>query len=153
MRQRLRRVAHVPPMAVELFGIQPQRVGVPEQLFELQVGLVELAGAGQAFDVPERAGGEGAFAAGQAVDLAVVVAVAVDHAVAHQALFDGLQGRQPARVAGADETHQRHQQHRTVQAGAADVLDEMSAFLAPEVLPDVGVDRLAGLVPARERCR
>ncbi|MNL40556.1 hypothetical protein D3C87_1629120 [compost metagenome] len=101
----------MPGVAVELFGVQPQRVGVAQQLFELQMSLFHPTGAGQAFDVPEGARGERAFGAGQAVDLVEVVVVAVDHAVAHQVFFDGVEGREPARVLCADETYQRHQQH------------------------------------------
>ena len=35
----------------------------------------------------------------------------------------------------------------------ADMLHKMPAFFVPEVAPDVGVDRLAGLVPTRKRRR
>ncbi|MCY1313000.1 hypothetical protein D9M70_634830 [compost metagenome] len=83
----------MPRMAVELFGVQPQRIGVPQQLFKLQVRLFHLAGPGQAFDIPERTRSEGAFGAGEAVDLTVFVAVAIDHAVAYQGFLDGFEGR------------------------------------------------------------
>ena len=115
------------------------------------MGLFHAAGPGQAFDVPERARGERAFGAGQAVDGVVVIVIAINHAVAHQVLFDGIEGGQPAWVLGADETHQWHQQHRAVEGGAADVLDEMPAFLVPEIFPDIGIDGLPRLVPTGER--
>ena len=40
-----------------------------------------------------------------------------------------------------------------LQRGAAGMLHKVPAFFVPEVAPDVGVNRLACLVPARERCR
>jgi hypothetical protein len=36
--------------------------------------------------------------AGQAVDGVVVIVIAINHAVAHQVLFDGIEGGQPAWV-------------------------------------------------------
>ncbi|MNF18998.1 hypothetical protein D3C80_2234410 [compost metagenome] len=54
--------------------------------------LFHLTGSRQAFDVPERARGECAFGAVETVDSSVIIAIAVNHAVAHQGFFDGLEG-------------------------------------------------------------
>ncbi|KPY88200.1 macrolide ABC transporter ATP-binding protein [Pseudomonas syringae pv. spinaceae] len=138
-------------MAVELFGIQTQRVGVTQQLLELQVRLLYPTGAGQAFDIPERTGHERALLAFQPIIMVVIVAVAEHHSVTHQRGLDGVQRRQPFRVIGADEAHQRHQQHRGVQVAAAFVLHKMTEFFVPEVVPNVILDILTDLVPALER--
>jgi hypothetical protein len=39
----------------DLLGIEPEVVGVGEHHLEGQLGFVEASGAGEAFDVPERA--------------------------------------------------------------------------------------------------
>src|SRR5690606_4143308 len=53
MAQRLGRIAQVMAMNVELFGVKPQRIGITQQLFELQMRLFNPASPGQAFNVPE----------------------------------------------------------------------------------------------------
>ncbi|RMS09672.1 hypothetical protein ALP72_05644 [Pseudomonas coronafaciens pv. coronafaciens] len=153
MTQGLRCVAQMPRVTVELFGIQPQRVGVTQQLLELQMRLLDPPGTGQTFHVPERAGHEGALFARQAVIMIVVVAVAEYHAIAHQRCFDGIQRRQPLRIIGPDKAHQRHQQHGRIKVAAALVLHKVAQFFVPEVLPNVVLDIFAHLVPAFERPR
>ncbi len=93
MAQCLGRVAQVSAVGVELFGIQPQRIGITQQLFEFQVRLLDPSGTGQAFDIPEGAGGKSAFVTRQTIVIHVVVPVPIDHAVAHQETFDGVKGR------------------------------------------------------------
>src|SRR5450830_35351 len=56
--QCLRGITEEPGLRVEFFGVQSQRVGIAQQLLELQVRLLHPSGPGQALDVPERAGGE-----------------------------------------------------------------------------------------------
>ena len=53
MAQRLGRVAQMMAVNIELFGIQPQWIGVAQQLFELQMRLLDAPCPGQALDVPE----------------------------------------------------------------------------------------------------
>ena len=55
------------PVAADLLGVQAQVVGVGVHLLERQPGVVEPAGPGQGVDVPERAQGEGALVALEAV--------------------------------------------------------------------------------------
>ncbi len=99
----LREVAEVLAGGAELFGIKAEVVGIAEGFLEDEAGLFQVASASEAFDIPEGAGGKGAFAAVHAVGRGFGGVVPVDEGIFDEALFDDVQGGFPTRVGGADE--------------------------------------------------
>ena len=71
-------VAEVLAFGTEFFGVEADVICVAEHFFEDETALLDIAGAGEAFSIPEGAHAEGAFLAGQAVGRGVADAVAVD---------------------------------------------------------------------------
>ena len=51
-------------VGTNFLGVETQVVGVAEELFEKKLRLLQFTGPCETFDVPERAGGETAFASG-----------------------------------------------------------------------------------------
>ncbi len=85
-------------------------VRVAEHLLEEEAGLVQIAGPRQALDIPERAHAKGAFAAAKSIGSRELGMVAVDQGIVNELGFDGLQVLKPARIGGADEFDQRHEE-------------------------------------------
>lgn len=73
---------------------QANMVRVPKHLLEQEARLCEVAGAGKAFHIPERAHGEGAFVAMQAVlarfGLVPIGLVAIDETVGNPDATDSV---------------------------------------------------------------
>src|SRR5918997_3419388 len=131
MRECLGEVSEMLARGSELLGEQPEVVGVAEHFLEQEARLREVARARQAFDVPEAAHVERAFAAEQAVR-PVLGGVTKHQAVVHELLADGLQGRQPAGIGRADEADQRHEQAGGVEGRAPLALHERLLAGVPE---------------------
>ena len=103
MRERLRKVAELPPrLGIPLLCEQAEVAAQGEQAFEQRLRLVHPALQCEVVREPERAGKERAFARRQAVDAAdiLVVGVAVDEAVAHELTLDRGDRAHHARVVG-----------------------------------------------------
>src|SRR5205809_2570830 len=96
VREGLREVAEVLRLRAELLAVESQVVGVAEHLLEEESRLVQIAHARETFHVPERAHGECALRADEAIGVAVAEAIAIDQRVAHQLPLDGAQRGEPA---------------------------------------------------------
>jgi hypothetical protein len=81
------------------------------------------------------------------------ILVPVHQGVVDEVGVDGLEGVEEARVGGADELHQRHEQRRGVDGVHARVLDEGPAPLVPEDRHHLVVDGVADAAPFLERVR
>src|SRR6478736_2102907 len=83
MRKRLWKVPKVLSIGAEFLRIKTKMVGVSQELFKQQLRPFELACTGEAFDIPERAGGEVSLGAGKAVHIRTLW-----HITADQSVFD-----------------------------------------------------------------
>src|SRR5262245_28428988 len=117
VRERLREVAEQPLLVrVVLLGEQAEVVADSEQPLEERARLVPAAEGGEAVDEPERARQEHALAGREAVDLArVLLAVALDEAVARQVALDALDRADDARVVDRQEADERDEQGARVE--------------------------------------
>ena len=77
MGEGLREITELTATLIQFLGKQAQVIGSTHALAHRKMRLVEPTGARQAFNVPERAGSEGALASFKPV----VVSVPVNHAV------------------------------------------------------------------------
>ncbi len=112
---------------VVLLGEQAEIVAQRQQPPEQLLGVLGPPDHVQAVDQPERTGEEGALAAGQPVDGAVVGgAIAQDEPVVEQRLLDRLDRADHPGVLGRQESHQRDHQDTGVELVAVVVLGERS---------------------------
>jgi hypothetical protein len=94
MGEGLRDIAELTATLVEFLGEQAQMVGSTHALAHRKTPLVEPTGPSWTFDIPERAGGEGALPSFKAV----VIPVPVDHAVVAKEFADCVERLQPYRI-------------------------------------------------------
>src|ERR1700722_17319071 len=104
MRQGLRIISEVLSAPSQLLRIQPDVVGIAQHLLKNQPRLIQLSGACEALDEPERTGREGALGSSKPVQPALCF-VAIHECVDRQFLFDRLEGGDPARIRWTDEPH------------------------------------------------
>jgi hypothetical protein len=147
----LGKVAEVFTTWSEFLGIEPEVIGIAEGLVEQESGLLEIAGTGDALDVPERAHGEGAFVAAESVVSGFLSVIAEDEGILDEDLFDAAKGEEPAAIVGRDEPEEGHEETGGIYGVAAFVLDEALEFGVPEVSVDIVMNGSANLVPAIER--
>src|SRR5437899_8288296 len=153
MRKRLGKVAEMTAICSELFRIEPEVIGISEQFFKEQLRLFQLAGASQAFDVPKRAGGEASFRARQTVHMCAINFVTTHKRIFYQAVLYRSHRRKPHWVDGADESHHRHQQRRSVQIFCPFSLHKRLQLVIPEVCKNIVSNLVSRALPDVERSR
>ncbi len=131
----------VPGLGIDLFGVEADVVGQPDQLLHRLRGFVDASGTREGIDQEERAAQEGPLAAAQAV----LAAVAIEQRATAQLPPQGIDRRDHLGVVGAAVVHQRAEEHAGVQFAAlrrANVGTQL-------VRPAAGLDEVAN--PARLR--
>src|SRR5260370_874954 len=146
MGEGLREVSKMFACRTELLRIEPDMVRIAKHLFEKKPCLLDVAGTGETFDVPEAAHVERAFDSSQPIERCLT-GIAVDEAVIPQPITDCFQRGEPARVRGADTTHERHQQAGCIQCCASLALHERALLWVPESPMDLLIDCIASLEP------
>ena len=153
MGERLGKVAHEPTRdRVVLLGQQAEVVAQVEEPLEELAGIVVTTQQRQAVSHPERAGQEGTFSAGEAVDLARVRgAIAEDEVPFDQLSLDGLDRPPHPRVSRREESDQRDHQQAGIERIGPVVLGERSLRGVESLFAHLVVDLGPDLAPPFDR--
>src|SRR5260370_16967071 len=106
MGEGLREVSKMFACRTELLRIEPDMVRIAKHLFEKKPCLLDVAGTGEPFDVPEAAHVERAFDSSQPIERCLT-GIAVDGAVIPQPITDCFQRGEPAPLLLAPTTHKQ----------------------------------------------
>ena len=87
MRKRLWKVPKVLSIGAEFLRIKTKMVGVSQELFKQQLRPFELAGTGEALDIPERAGGKVSLGTGKSVYMGTLWLITTNQSVFDQRPF------------------------------------------------------------------
>jgi hypothetical protein len=119
MSEGLGKVAEVLATRPEFLGVESEMIGVAECLIEEEPGFLDIAGAGDALDVPKGAHGEGSFVPAEPVVSGFLGVVAEDEGILDEDLFDAAEGEEPAAVVGLNELEERHEETGGIDGIAA----------------------------------
>ena len=149
----LGKVAHQPTgHRVVLLGQEAEVVAKSEEPIEELAGVVVPSQQRKAVGQPERTGQEGAFPAGQPVDVAGVDGPVPQHeSPLDQLALDGLDGSPDPRVVSGQEPDQRDHQQAGVELVGSVVLGERALVGVEALVADLVVDLLADLLPVVDR--